>query len=41
MPDGTPQTGERELEVLLADEETFPPPPEFTAQASKSTVGRN
>ena len=36
MPDGTPQTGERELEVLLADEETFPPPPEFTAQANAS-----
>src|SRR6185436_11338811 len=36
MPDGTPQTGERELEVLLSDEETFPPPPEFTAQANAS-----
>ena len=36
MPDGTPATGELELEVLLADEETFPPPPEFTAQANAS-----
>ena len=36
MPDGTPAAGERELEVLLSDEETFPPPPEFTAQANAS-----
>ena len=36
MPDGTPATGEIELEVLLSDEETFPPPPEFTAQANAS-----
>src|SRR5690349_24301657 len=35
MPDGTPAT-EPELEVLLSDEETFPPPPEFTAQANAS-----
>ena len=34
MPDGTPAAGERELEVLLSDEEAFPPPPEFTAQAN-------
>src|SRR5690349_17436984 len=35
MPDGTPAI-EPELEVLLSDEETFPPPPEFTAQANAS-----
>jgi len=34
MADGTPAAGERELEVLLSDEETFPPPPEFNAQAN-------
>ena len=28
--------GEPELEVLLSDEETFPPPPEFSAQANVS-----
>ena len=37
MPDGQAQaTGERELEVLLSDEETFPTPPEFAAQANAS-----
>jgi acetyl-CoA synthetase len=32
MPDGV--TGEQEIEVLLGDEQTFPPPEEFTAQAN-------
>jgi len=32
MPDGTASDGE--LEVLLADDRTYPPPPEFTAQAN-------
>ena len=33
MADG-PTGSDLELEVLLADEQTFPPPPEFTAQAN-------
>ena len=36
MPDGTASDGDLELEVLLADEQTFPPPPEFAAQANAS-----
>jgi acetyl-CoA synthetase len=35
VPDG-PAAGEKELEVLLQDEQTFPPPPEFAAQANAS-----
>ena len=34
MPDGT--ASDSELEVLLADDRTYPPPPEFTAQANAS-----
>ena len=35
MPDG-PMTGEQEIEVLLGDEHTFPPPEKFAAQANAS-----
>src|SRR5919197_4557031 len=35
MPDG-PTTSEQEIEVLLGEEQTFPPRPEFTAQANAS-----
>src|SRR6266542_5449242 len=33
MPDGA-AAGEREIEVLLEDDQTFEPPPEFAAQAN-------
>ena len=36
MPDGNGADGQRELEVLLGDEQIFDPPPEFTAQANAS-----
>src|ERR671930_2580525 len=35
MPDGQ-ATGEREIEVLLSEEQTFPPPRDFAAQANTS-----
>jgi acetyl-CoA synthetase len=35
MPDG-PLTGEQEIEVLLREEQTFDPPPEFRAHANVS-----
>ncbi len=40
MPDGPTSDGDqRELDVLLKTEETFPPPPEFAAQANASDPG--